>query len=65
VKFSKRIRIHQRLDSRGRSTFFIIHQYGFKKSIKDVPKAFRVFDNLDDAEYHAIYLIKNYENIFM
>jgi hypothetical protein len=64
VKFSKRIRILQKLDHRGRSTFFIVHRRTGRTSIKDVPKSFRVFDNLDDAERHAIYLIQNYKNIF-
>lgn len=64
MQFSKRIRILQKLDHRGRSTFFIIHKKNGISSIKDVPKSFRAFSNLDDAEKHALYLIKNYKNIF-
>jgi hypothetical protein len=64
VKFAKRIRILQKLDHRGRSTFFIIHKKNGMSSIKDIPKAFRVFSNLDDAEKHALYLVKNYKNFF-
>ena len=64
MKFSKRIRILQKLDHRGRSTFFIVHRRNGRTSIKDIHKQFRVFDNLADAERHAIYLLKNYKNIF-
>lgn len=69
-KYTKRIVILQKLDTRGRSRFFILHKSPIignlgKYSMMDVPKYSRVRYTLDAAEVVAFNLIKNYERIFM
>lgn len=69
-KYTKRIVILQKLDTRGRSKFFILHKSPIignlgRYSMLDVPKYSRVRYNLDAAEDVAFNLIKNYEKIFM
>jgi hypothetical protein len=70
-KYAKRIVILQKLDTRGRSKFFILHRtpnwgrWSSKLSMTDIPKYSRVRYTLNAAENVAFKLIKNYEKIFM
>lgn len=66
-RYSKKIRIVQKIDHRGRSKFFIVHKPTFwsVENITDIPKYKRVRSTLNQAEKVALNLIKNYEKIFM
>ena len=65
--YARKIMIIQKLDHRGRSKFFIMHNpsYWSKPNYEDIPKYHRVRYSLDAAEEVAFYLIKNYEKYFM
>lgn len=66
-KWAKRIIILQRINSKGKSKFFILHKRTkwTRSSLFDVPKFYRVRNTFEAAERAALFLAKNYTKYFL